>query len=138
MRASAVSVTVVPLAALAAILALFFHPPWTALRVAGLVVMVVFSILLTIARVQLGDAFSVTPQARSLVRRGIYSKVRHPVYVFSASAIAGVVLYIGRPWLLLVLLVLVPMQVIRARQEERVLTAKFGEGYLEYKRSTWF
>ena len=138
MNAGARFVMVVPLVSLAVILAVFFHPPWTAWRVAGLVMMMVFAGLLTVARLQLGNAFSLTPQARVLVTRGIYSKIRHPVYVFSAFIIAGVLLYIDRPALLALLLVLIPIQVLRARQEERVLAQRFGESYLQYKRSTWF
>jgi protein-S-isoprenylcysteine O-methyltransferase Ste14 len=30
------------------------------------------------------------------------------------------------------------MQFFRSRQEERVLTEKFGAAYLDYKKKTWF
>jgi protein-S-isoprenylcysteine O-methyltransferase Ste14 len=40
--------------------------------------------------------------------------------------------------LLAVLLVLVPMQIIRARREAAVLEAKFGDAYREYRQRTWF
>ncbi len=138
MNRGAVFVTVAPLLALAGIIVIFARLPWTSLRIAGLAIAIIFTALLTIARVQLGNAFSVTPQARMLVTHGIYSKIRHPVYVFSALAIAGLVLYVDRPELLLLVILLIPMQVVRARAEERVLTQKFGEKYLAYKRSTWF
>lgn len=52
--------------------------------------------------------------------------------------IAGLILAIGRPWWLLILLVLAPMQMVRARKEARVLEEKFGEEYREYRRRTWF
>ena len=38
----------------------------------------------------------------------------------------------------LFLAVLIPLQIVRSRKEERVLTEKFGAEYLEYKRKTWF
>jgi protein-S-isoprenylcysteine O-methyltransferase Ste14 len=44
----------------------------------------------------------------------------------------------NRPWLLLFLAVLVPLQAYRIRKEERVLAEKFGTTYLEYKQRTWF
>jgi len=95
--------------------------------------------MLTIARLQLGNSFSVTPQARVLVTRGIYSRVRHPVYVFSAIALAGLVLYFQlSPWLLLLLVPLAVIQVLRARAEERVLEQQFGEEYRRYRATTWF
>jgi len=94
--------------------------------------------LLTIARVQLGNSFSVTPQARALVTRGIYSRVRHPVYVFSAIGLAGLVLYFQlSPWLLLLLVPVAIIQVLRARAEERVLEQQFGEEYRQYRAKTW-
>ena len=138
MKAGARVVTVVPLVGVAVIMAVFARPPWTALRVAGAVLAVAGFTLLTLARVQLGDAFSVTPQARMLVTRGLYSRIRHPVYVFSMLGIAGLSLYLRLPAILLLLLIIVPVQIVRARAEERVLEKRFGESYREYKRQTWF
>lgn len=131
-------VTIVPLVALAALVYIFGRPPWTALRIFGLALAAAGAVLLTVARVQLGNAFSIAPEARFLVTRGIYSKVRHPVYVFSALAIAGMVVYVDRPRWLLIFVVLLPMQVWRARKEEKILTEKFGKAYSDYKKSTWF
>jgi protein-S-isoprenylcysteine O-methyltransferase Ste14 len=64
------------------------------MRIAGLAIMLVAFPLLTVARVQLGDAFSVTPQARQLVTHGLYSRIRNPVYVFGLLGLFGVVLYV--------------------------------------------
>jgi protein-S-isoprenylcysteine O-methyltransferase Ste14 len=52
----------------------------------------VCAVLWFIARWQLGHAFSVTPQERQLVTRGLYSKIRHPIYVFGTMAFLFVVL----------------------------------------------
>lgn len=138
MNRSARFVTIVPMIAIAAIIGIYARPPWTGPRIAGLVVTVIFCVLLTVARIELGNAFSLTPQARFLVTRGIYARVRHPVYVFSALALTGLFLYIDIPRLLLSLVIIIPMQIIRARREERVLEEKFGEAYREYRKSTWF
>ncbi len=134
----ALVVTIVPPIALALILYELAGPPWDAMRISGLVLVAVGLLFLTIARFQLGNAFSITPQAKMLVTHGIYSRIRHPVYVFGATALAGLILYVRRPLLLLFLLVLVPMQVMRARREERVLEERFGDEYRRYRRSTWF
>lgn len=111
---------------------------WTPVRVAGAVIATVGLVLLLTARIQLGRSFSVSAQARKLVTSGIYSRIRNPIYVFSAMFLCGLVIAIGRPILLLVLLVLVPLQVRRARKEEQVLTEAFGEEYVQYKARTWF
>jgi protein-S-isoprenylcysteine O-methyltransferase Ste14 len=52
--------------------------------------------------------------------------------------IVGLILAIGEPWLLLIVLVLAPMQVVRAKREASVLEAKFGDQYRAYQRRTWF
>lgn len=112
--------------------------PWTPLRIAGAIVAVPSLILWFAARAQLGKSFSITPQAKELVTHGLYSKIRNPVYLFGSFFIAGMFLYIGRPWLLLLFLVLIPLQLFRIKKEEKVLREKFGETYLEYKKKTWF
>lgn len=114
------------------------QPPWTAMRLVGLALAVFGLTLLTIARSQLGNAFSITPQASILVTHGIYNRIRHPVYVFGAIGIVGLFLYLGIPQVLVLLAVVIPLQVWRARREERVLEERFGEEYRAYKRNTWF
>ncbi len=94
--------------------------------------------MLTLARLQLGNSFSITPQARRLVTHGLYSRIRHPVYVFGWFALSGLVLYLNQPVFLLLLILIVPVQVVRARAEERVLEQRFGEEYTAYRAGTWF
>ena len=131
-------VTWVPLAAIAAIMFTTRHQPWDAMRWAGFVLALAGFILLTVARMNLGDSFSVTPEARQLVTRGVYSRLRHPVYIFGFLGIAGLILYLHLPIFLIVLLPLGVMQVFRARAEERVLRQAFGPVYEEYRHKTWF
>ena len=70
---------------LIAIVSLVFRPgAWTATRWTGLGIAVTAAVLLFTARWQLGRSFSVTPQARELVTHGLYSKIRNPIYLFSA------------------------------------------------------
>jgi protein-S-isoprenylcysteine O-methyltransferase Ste14 len=37
-----------------------------------------------------------------------------------------------------VLLLIITVQIIRARREARILEAAFGDAYREYRRHTWF
>ena len=111
---------------------------WTALKVAGAVIAGVSLVMLIVARLQLGASFSVSAQARKLVTTGLYAKIRNPIYVFAGLFLVGLVMVTGR-WALLALLgILVPMQVARARREEKVLTEAFGEECARYKAGTWF
>jgi protein-S-isoprenylcysteine O-methyltransferase Ste14 len=124
--------------AIVALLRHFWGPPWTAMRIAGLVVSIPCCVLLAIARIQLGRAFSVRAKATTLVTTGIYSRIRNPIYLFGSPAIMGLALFANRPWLLLAFVIIIPMQIQRARNEERVLTEKFGAAYLAWKQQTWF
>jgi protein-S-isoprenylcysteine O-methyltransferase Ste14 len=108
------------------------------MRLVGIVIALPCAFLLVVARVQLGSAFSVAPKASKLVRTGLYSRIRNPIYVFGGLLIIGLLLLAGRPVLLLFLLVLIPLQAVRVRREEQVLAEKFGAEYEEYKRGTWF
>lgn len=107
-------------------------------RAIGLGIAIPSFILFMLARIQLGRAFSVKAKATELVTTGLYSRIRNPIYFFGVLMVAGVMIWVNRPWFLLVYLVIIPLQVFRVRKEEQVLTDKFGAAYLEYKRRTWF
>jgi protein-S-isoprenylcysteine O-methyltransferase Ste14 len=116
-----------------------FRPgEWSVARWAGLCIAVPAAVLLFTARWQLGRSFSVTPQARELVTQGVYSKIRNPIYVFSALLLAGVLIALQYRYALLLLVVVIPLQIFRAHQEAKVLVAKFGEQYRKYRQGTWF
>ena len=137
MNAGARFATFAPIVPIAVVLALLFHAPWTQVRIAGFILCVSAFSILTWARLNLGNSFSIAPEARKLVTNGVYSKVRHPVYTFGTLFIVGLIMYTGKLWFLVFLLLVVPLQIARARAEEKVLIAKFGDAYLNYKKSTW-
>jgi protein-S-isoprenylcysteine O-methyltransferase Ste14 len=91
-----------------------------------------------LARFTLGRSFSVRAKATELVTRGIYSRIRNPIYISSVIIFAGMGLIVRQPLFWLLLVILVPMQIIRAKREARVLEAKFGEAYRRYREGTWF
>ena len=138
MKRSAFIVTSLPLLAICWIVWHFWGLPWTALRIVGLTTLGVGLILLTLARIQLGNSFSMRPQATQLITHGLYAKVRNPIYLFGLFVFSGVFLYIDQPYLFLILLPVIAMQISRARAEARVLEEKFGDEYRAYRASTWF
>ena len=132
-----IALTLLPAVVLAFIV--WEHSPvWTPLRIAGLCLLSTGFVLWTVSRFQLGSSFRVTAQANQLVSRGLYSKIRNPIYVFGSCVIAGLILILGRPVWLLVFAAIIPLQIWRARKEAAVLEAKFGEQYRAYRSSTWF
>ncbi|HKN76250.1 MAG TPA: isoprenylcysteine carboxylmethyltransferase family protein [Candidatus Acidoferrum sp.] len=131
-------VIIAPLVGIAILIYEFAHPPWSPMRIAGLVLIFPALALLTIARLQLGNSFSVSPQAKKLVTHGVYSRIRDPIYFFGTFVFAGLFLFLEMPWLLLLIVPVVILQITRARAEGRVLEEKFGDEYRRYKASTWF
>ena len=76
--------------------------PWTPNRIVGLSIAVPALVLLVVARLQLGRAFSVQAKASTLVTTGLYSRIRNPIYVFGMPSSSGIIIWIGSPWLLLI------------------------------------
>lgn len=111
---------------------------WSAHQIAGLAIGIPAFFLWALARLQLGKSFSISAQAKELVTHGLYSKIQNPVYVFGAIFMMGGLVYIWQPRLFLIFLIVIPMQIVRVREERRVLEAKFGDAYREYRKKTWF
>jgi protein-S-isoprenylcysteine O-methyltransferase Ste14 len=111
---------------------------WDAVKVAGAVVAGVSLVLLVVARLQLGAAFSVKAKAKTLVTTGLYSRIRNPIYVFGALMLVGMSVVLGNWVLLFLVALLTPVQMMRARKEEAVLAEAFGVKYARYKAGTWF
>jgi protein-S-isoprenylcysteine O-methyltransferase Ste14 len=120
------------------VMTIAYNGAWNRTRVAGLVLAIPSLIPLFIARFQLGRSFAVTPQAKQLVTHGLYSKIRHPMYVFSFLLVLGFFVTLQRPVLLIVPALLLIVQITRACQEAKVLEEKFGEQYRAYRAKTWF
>lgn len=111
---------------------------WTAVKIAGGVLAGAAVMGLVVARLQLGASFSVKAKAKKLVTTGVYAKIRNPIYVFGGLFLAGIAIVLGNWILLAIVAVLVPVQMVRAKKEERVLREAFGEEYERYKAGTWF
>ncbi len=112
--------------------------PHTAVLFAAIVLAAVAFPLWIVARLQLGSAFSFKPEARRLVTSGLYSRLRHPVYVFGTLASLSSLLAL-QIWPIMAFgVALVPITLSRARREERVLAAAFGPDYESYRSRTWF
>ena len=105
---------------------------------AGVGIAAISLALVVMARVQLGKSFAVTPQARDLVTHGLYSRFQNPMYVFIDLAICGIAIALERWVVLLLLAILLPLQIRNTVRERKLLSAKFGERYDAYRRTTWF
>jgi protein-S-isoprenylcysteine O-methyltransferase Ste14 len=111
---------------------------WNVRYLLGIGMAVVSFALWMVARVQLGESFSVRAQARALVTRGLYSKFRHPIYLFGGLAFLGLFIAWDKLLALPYVVLECPVQIWRIRKEETVLEQAFGEEYRGYRASTWF
>jgi protein-S-isoprenylcysteine O-methyltransferase Ste14 len=83
-------------------------------------------------------SFSIVAEARELKVTGPYRFVRHPVYLGQLLAQAGIWLILLETHVVWILfyIVFVALQLYRARIEDDVLAAAFGEPYQNWKRKT--
>ena len=88
-----------------------------------------------VALLQLGRSLSVMPEARSLVTAGLYSKIRHPLYLAEAVATLGVLLQFRSVEALALVALQFAIQLWRMREEEKVLEAAFPD-YAAYRGRT--
>lgn len=93
------------------------------------------------ARRTLGENWSdkvVLKVDHQLIRSGPYAYVRHPIYTGVLLAVGGTALAIGEWRGVLALLLIGTSYLIKAKREERILAASFGEAFAEYRRETGF
>jgi protein-S-isoprenylcysteine O-methyltransferase Ste14 len=91
------------------------------------------------ARVSLGRNWSgrvVLKHGQELISTGPYALVRHPIYTGLLVALTGTALYDGRWRALLGLAFFAIGFWLKARSEENLLEAEFGEGYRSYRTRT--
>ena len=112
--------------------------PEDAQKTIGLCVAVASLFLPVLSRVHLGASFSIKPVARTLVTRGLYSRIQHPLYFFLDMMLWGVIVYLGLPWLFAIWAALLLVHVMEARREEGILRTAFGDQYGAYQSRTWF
>jgi protein-S-isoprenylcysteine O-methyltransferase Ste14 len=91
------------------------------------------------ARLTLGDLWSsavTRKEAHVVVRRGPYRLVRHPIYTGLIFALLSLATQIGRPAAIGGALLMALGFSLKARLEERFLSAELGEAYAEFRRAT--
>jgi protein-S-isoprenylcysteine O-methyltransferase Ste14 len=104
---------------------------------AGVALTVVGIGLAIVARFFLGSNWSAIvtiKQGHTLVRRGPYALVRHPIYSGLLVAILGTAVAIGEIRALIAASLIFALVVHKIILEEKFMTRQFGADYLEYRR----
>jgi protein-S-isoprenylcysteine O-methyltransferase Ste14 len=79
----------------------------------------------------------VVPNQKSdLVTGGLYARVRHPIYAFSALVMLCAAVIVPTIPMITVAVLHVTLLILKARNEERFLLEEHGERYAEYCRRT--
>ncbi len=87
----------------------------------------------------LGKSLAVLPGADTLKTRGVYRFLRHPIYIGINLTLFGLLFACGSVFgLVYWIVVVIPLNLYRARQEEKALQEKFGAAYETYTQKTWF
>ncbi len=100
--------------------------------------MIVLGIILAIlSRVALGQAFTSSLSPKGFATEGVYSRFRHPMYTGGLLLYVGVgILFQSIIGLVLTGLLVLPLLVYSAIEEERQMLEKFGEKYTDYRKNT--
>ena len=135
---------VVPLAYLFPLVLAYLGPKdfgfgFPGLVYAGLSIGAVGVLLWAAAMWTLGSSLAVLPGTDHLVTKGVYRVFRHPVYIGIVLTLSGLFVACGSvPCLVYVGVVVIPLNIIRARAEEKALLEQLGPPYQQYRDSTLF
>jgi protein-S-isoprenylcysteine O-methyltransferase Ste14 len=114
----------------------YVHHEWSWGRVFGLTIFMPSFICWLLARWELAGSasYSLLPTVpRKLVKTGMYSLMEHPEYFFSTLNMLAYLLMVESEYGIIALLCVgVPVQIVRARAEERILKKRFAFQHTAY------
>jgi len=113
----------------------FLWQSWEPVFFLFLAIITIGGTLNLIGLLTLRKAFTITSEARLLIRRGLFSIVRHPLYAGHFLMFFGYLLFHLHWYTVVLYLVFIAGQYKRARIEESKLMAVFPE-YPDYLKST--
>jgi len=113
-----------------------------AFRIVGLVLFVVFSWIQIWSYKLLGSSYSqdiIIQKNHKIITAGIYKFIRHPQYLSQILSDLGAAIalmsYIALPF---IIVLEIPLFIMRAMLEDKLLKKHFGEEYLSYKNKSGF
>jgi len=109
------------------------------LRQAGWIIFILGTLIWLPARITIRKYHTSLPEAYRIVKTGIYSKIRHPIYIGIEIMYIGFSLVLYSLWgLISTVALLTPLHIYRIFEEEKLLGKVFGAEFIEYKKNTWF
>ena len=105
----------------------------------GAVLCVVGLLLMLLGFASIGGAIQIAPEPRvggELVTRGVYRRLRHPIYTAIVILVAG--LFLRKPSVPMAIMapVVIVFLAVKTQFEETLLLARYPE-YATYRKRTW-
>jgi len=97
----------------------------------ALIILIISGLL---ARAGLNTVFGKTREEPQVITTGIFSIVRHPIYLGSILLYLGFILFSLSLLSVLVWILIIVFYYMISRYEEKLLTQRFGAVYKEYKK----
>ncbi len=105
----------------------------------GLLIFIIGCAFAALGGITLGEHFTLSHHPKSLVTKGIYSKIRHPMDFGGILLSYGFALYFQSLYGLILTIVLVaPLHIYAIIIEERIMIEKFGDEFKNYRKRTIF
>lgn len=102
-------------------------------------IIIIFGMILSISALwALGRNVSIIPQARKLVKSGVYKWVRHPLYLGEIICVFGISIVEITIFKMIVLLLFISAQIYRSINEEKLLREIFLEYDLHFSKRNRF
>lgn len=71
---------------------------------------------------------------KNFVSSGVYSRLRHPIYLGFAGTFLAIAIFFGSWFMLLFFVAFIPLMEFQASKEEKELVKKFGKVYVNYTK----
>jgi protein-S-isoprenylcysteine O-methyltransferase Ste14 len=105
----------------------------------GLTICALGLIFWVLGMLTLGPSLAVLPETDRLVTSGVYRYLRHPIYIGIVLTLSGLFLACGSIMCLVyVIIIVVPLNIFRARSEEKFFREQLGDAYRKYCAITYF
>ncbi len=119
-----------------------YETAFPSVRIAGLILFIIFSWVQVAAYKSMGEIYApdvVILKGHKLKRSGLYKFIRHPQYLSQILSDLGAGLALLSYFVLpAVLLIEIPLFVMRAMLEEKILQKYFGDEFSAYKKRSGF
>ena len=131
----------VPLVYLFGLILIAYSPdnPMIYQTISGLILSFLGLVLWIGSYLSLRFSLTVLPKAQKLVTTGPYRYFSHPMYLGIAFVFLGLSLATNSiPGFFYTILIVILLNIFRAKKEEETLLKKFGQKYKEYKKKVIF